>query len=387
MTETLPRWGLPNVEFVETDTAAIQAEVITAYENIAGRTLAQGDPVRLFLLGIASILIQQRNLINIAAQQNLLSYAQGGYLDALGTYLSVDRLSASKAVTSLKFTLSQALVNDYAIPASFEVTNGVVSFATDKELIIPAGELTGEVSATCTTEGVRGNDYLPGQISTIVNAMTFLASAQNTTITSGGADQENDAEYAERIRLAPNSFSVAGPVKSYIYHAKSVSSAIIDVSVISPTPGLVNVYPLLEGGVLPSEDVLTQIEEHLSSDEIRPLTDEVKALSPKAYEYEIVVDYWISESDKSRAESIRNAVDRAVEEYKIWQHGRIGRDIAPGQLICNVISAGAARIDSDTMKPSAFVELAGDTVAQCTSVTVNYKGYKVDQGAFYEKYR
>lgn len=378
MSETLPRWGLPAVEFLETDAGAIQAEIITNYEAVSGRTLAAGDPVRLFLLGIADIIIQQRNAINTAAQQNLLSYAQGEYLDALGTYLSVERLRASRAVTTLKFTLSQSLANNYAIPPGTTVTNGVVSFATDKELIIPAGELSGSVSATCTTEGAIGNDYLPGQISTIEMGMTFLSEAENTTITTGGADRESDAELAERIRIAPNSFSVAGPKKAYEYHAKSVSSAVIDVSVVSPTPGTVQVYPLLEGGVLPTAEVLAQIDEYLSSDDIRPLTDEVEVLSPQTHNYDIVVDYWISEADKARAESIRNAVEAAVEEYRLWQQGRIGRDITPAQLICKVVSAGASRIDAATMSPPAFVQLADNTIAQCGGVSINYKGYKAE---------
>jgi phage-related baseplate assembly protein len=376
MSETLPRWGLPEVQFLTTDTDQIKSEIITQYENIAGRTLANGDPVRLFLLGIADILVLQRNAINIAAQQNLLSYATGGYLDALGLYLGVIRLTPSKAVTTLKFTLTQSLANDYTIYAGTEATNGAVTFATDKELIIKAGELTGEVPATCTTDGRAGNDYLPRQINTLVNSLTFVESVENTTITTGGADQESDAEYAERIRLAPNSFSVAGPIKSYVFHAMSVSSSIIDVSVVSPTPGLVQVYPLLEGGTLPTEDVLNQIEEHLSADDIRPLTDEVEVLSPKVKHYNIVVDYWISEEDKARAESIKENIDTAVNEYKLWQQGKIGRDITPAQLICKVVGAGASRIDSATMQPKDFIELDGTTIAQCDSVTITYKGYK-----------
>lgn len=378
MSETFPRWNLPAVEFLETDAQSIQSEILKEYETITGRSLASGDPVRLFLLSIADILIQQRTAINIAAQQNLLSYAEGKYLDALGTYLSVTRLAESHAKTTMRFRLSQALSNVYEIPAGFEVTNGVVTFATDDVLQIKAGDLTGEVTATCTQSGEVGNDYLAGQISTIVVPSVFLASAENTTITTGGADAESDADFAERIRLAPNSFSVAGPSKSYIYHAKSVSSAVIDVSVVSPEPGEVNVYPLLEGGVLPTSEVLQQISDYLSSDTIRPLTDYVQVLSPEAVEYEIVLHYWILDSDKSKAQSIRAAVEKAVEDYRIWQQGKIGRDILPGKLIAAVIGAGAARVDDATLQPASFMQLTGNKVAQCTKVTVVYEGTKAD---------
>lgn len=376
MEETIPRWGLPDVEFLETDAETIKAEILTGYEQASGRTLAAGDPVRLFLLSLASIIIQQRTTINLAAQQNLLTYAQGEYLDALGALLSVERLEESRAVTTLKFTLSQALATVYTIPAGTEVTNGTVTFATDKDLDIPKGELSGSVTASCTVPGEVGNDFLAGQVTTIVKPMTFVAKAENVTITTGGSEAESDASLAERIRLAPNSFSVAGPEKAYVYHAKSVSSSVIDVSVTSPSPGEVDVYVLLSGGVLPQEETLQQISDYLNDSSIRPLTDYVKVLAPKAVNYQIELHYWIGREDSSRAEQIKAEVTAAVEKYRLWQQSKIGRDILPAKLIQYVMQAGASRIDSPTMKPADFKALESGQVAQCTDVKVVYEGIK-----------
>lgn len=376
MDETIPRWGLPDVEFLETDAETIKAEILTGYEQASGRTLAAGDPVRLFLLSLASIIIQQRTAINQAAQQNLLTYAQGEYLDALGALLSVERLEESRAVTTLKFTLSQALATVYTIPAGTEVTNGTVTFATDHDLDIPKGELSGSVTASCTVPGEVGNDYLAGQVTTIVKPMTFVAKAENVTITTGGSEAESDASLAERIRLAPNSFSVAGPEKAYVYHTKSVSSSVIDVSVTSPTPGEVDVYVLLSGGVLPQEETLQQISDYLNDSSIRPLTDYVKVLAPQAVNYELELHYWIGREDSSRAEQIKADVTAAVEKYRLWQQGKIGRDILPAKLIQYVMQAGASRIDSPTMKPADFKALESGQVAQCTDVKIVYEGIK-----------
>lgn len=376
MDETIPRWGLPDVEFLETDAETIKAEILTGYEQASGRTLAAGDPVRLFLLSLASIIIQQRTTINQAAQQNLLTYAQGEYLDALGALLSVERLEESRAVTTIKFTLSQALATVYTIPAGTEVTNGTVTFATDKDLDIPKGELSGSVTASCTVPGEVGNDFLAGQVTTIVKPMTFVAKAENVTITTGGSEAESDASLAERIRLAPNSFSVAGPEKAYVYHTKSVSSSVIDVSVTSPTPGEVDVYVLLSGGVLPQEETLQQISDYLNDSSIRPLTDYVKVLAPKAVNYQIELHYWIGREDSSRAEQIKADVTAAVEKYRLWQQGKIGRDILPAKLIQYVMQAGASRIDSPTMKPADFKALESGQVAQCTDVKIVYEGIK-----------
>lgn len=376
MAETIPRWGLPEVNFLETDAETIRSQIITGFEQASGDTLAAGDPRRLFLLSIADVIIQQRTAINLAAQQNLLSYAQGGYLDALGQLLAVERMAESKAVTSIEFTLSQALGSVYTIPAGTQVTNGVVTFETDEDLLIPIGETTGEVSASCTVAGPVGNDYLAGQISTIVTPMTFVSGAQNTTITTGGADAESDPDFADRIRLAPNSFSVAGPEKAYVYHAKSVSPAIIDVKVNSPTPGEVDVYVLLTDGTLPTEDTLEQIEEHLSDENIRPLTDYVVVKAPTASNYEIELHYWINQEDSSKAAQIQADVEAAVEQYRLWQQTKIGRDITPGKLLQLVFAAGASRVDDSKMKPAAWKKLEAMQVAQCTKVSVVYEGYK-----------
>lgn len=378
MGETLPRWNLPEIDFISADPEAIQSAMFSAYTAITGRTLAPGDPIRLFILTIAEIIIQQRAAINYTGRQNLLSYAQGGYLDALGRYLAVERLPAAHAKTTLQFTLSVELEENYIIPAGFEVTNGVVTFATDDELVIEAGETEGQVAATCTTAGEAGNGYIAGQITTIVEPMAFLASAENITPSAGGADVEDDADFAERIRLAPNSFSVAGPKKAYIYHTLSVNPGIIDVSVTSPAPGQVFVYPLMEGGELPSSEMLAEISDYLSSDDIRPLTDWVIVTAPVQYTYHIIVEYWISREDAAKAATIQANVEAAVEKYRIWQQSKIGRDITPGKLIAAVFNAGASRIDSNTFTPSVFNPLDDGQVASCTSVTVNYKGMKDD---------
>lgn len=376
MAETIPRWGLPEVNFLETDAETIRSQIITGFEQASGDTLAAGDPRRLFLLSIADVIIQQRTAINLAAQQNLLSYAQGGYLDALGQLLAVERMAESKAVTTIEFTLSQALGSVYTIPTGTQVTNGVVTFETDEDLLIPIGQTKGEVSASCTVAGPVGNDYLAGQISTIVTPMAFVSGAQNTTITTGGADAESDSDFADRIRLAPNSFSVAGPEKAYVYHVKSVSPAIIDVKVDSPTPGEVDVYVLLTDGTLPTEDTLEQIEEHLSDENIRPLTDYVVVKAPTASNYEIELHYWINQEDSSKAAQIQTDVEAAVEQYRLWQQTKIGRDITPGKLLQLVFAAGASRVDDSKMKPAAWKKLEAMQVAQCTKVNVVYEGYK-----------
>lgn len=375
--EQLPRFNLKEVNFLETDAEEIARGIIGNYEAIAERRLAEGDPIRLFLLSIASVIVQLRNNINTAGQNNLLSYARGEYLDALGALFGVTRLSASKAKTTLKFTLSEELAQGYTVQQGYMCTDGYYNWETDEDVIIAAGETEGSVTATATVAGTACNGIAVGDINVMVAPTAYLLSVENTDESSGGSDEESDEEFAKRIKLAPNSFSVAGPKKAYEYHTYAASVAVKDVSVDAPedSPGVVNVYPLLKDGEIPGEELCGEIEEYLSDETRRPLTDEVHVIAPTAYDYTISVSYYIAEEDRARGEEIKKSVEEAVEKYRIWQQSKVGRDILPAVLTQMVMNAGAVRIGSQT--PSAFVELDNYEVAQCEAddVSVSFAGY------------
>ncbi|MAY72083.1 MAG: baseplate J protein [Halomonas sp.] len=366
-----PRGNLPDISFAAKTVAEVEAEIINGYESIAQRTLASGDPIRLFLESIAAIIVNQRSIIDFAAKQNLLSYAQDIYIDYIGELVGVTRLAAKAAITTLQFRLSQAQSGVYTVAAGTRVNAGELDFTTTEVLEIPAGQLTGDVIAQCTTAGAEGNNLLPGQINTLVTPLPYIQSVTNTTTSSGGADIESDEALVERIRLAPASFSVAGPRDAYVYWALTANQAIIDVGVSSPSPGVVDVRPLLEEGEIPGTDILDQVSEVLSADDVRPLTDQVNVLAPVASNYNIDLEYWISSDDANRITTIQNAVTQAVNDYVLWQKTKIGRDINPDELLSRIKQAGAKRA---TITAPVFTTLNDTQVAQEGTVTVTYQG-------------
>ena len=176
------------------------------------------------------------------------------------------------------------------IAAGTRLAAGNLIFATIEDLNIPIGSRTGEITARCGTTGPDGNGFLPGQINALVDRNPFVQTAVNITESAGGADVEALEAYRLRIRNAPESFSVAGPDGAYAFWAKTASSAISDVAVWSPEPGHVNVVPLLEGGVLPSQEIVDAVTDILSQRTKRPLTDFVHVLEPDIVPYEVVGD-------------------------------------------------------------------------------------------------
>lgn len=365
-------YELNDITFCDADEETVKAEVIKQYETITGRTLADGDPVRLFLLSIANELVIQRNLINFTGHMNLLAYATGDYLDHIGELLDVTRIPASAAETTLTFTLSTDGVG-VVIPAGTRVTNKgeTVYFATDEALSIPAGETSGTVSASCMETGSGGNGFSPGELNKIVDPVAYVDAVTNTTQTAGGADTEDDENFRERIHQAPEKFSNAGSYGAYEYWAKTANANIADVFVASPTPGEVNIYPLLDGGEIPGEEILDDVYAACNADKVRPLTDKVTVLAPDVLTYDIEVSYKIAKADAANASAIQSAVNAAVAKYAAWQKAKLGRDLDPSKLYSLMVGAGAAKVN--VTSPEITV-IDNAKIATAENVSVTYQG-------------
>lgn len=363
---------MKDIEFVNTDTNTIKTNVITVYEGLSGRTLAAGDPIRLFLESIASIIAQQRAIINFTGKMNLLAYSEGDYLDHIGVLVGCTRLGTEKAKAEALVTLSAAQTFAVTIPAGTRITAGDgLMFAVTETVIIPAGATTANVTVECAVAGEIGNGFVAGQLKQIVDPIAYVASIVNTSTSAGGTDMEKDDAYRERIRIAPESFSVAGPTGAYIYWAKTASSLIADVAVLSPAPGYVEIYPLLEGGELPTQTILDDVDAVCNDERIRPLTDHVSVLSPAAVSYDITATYYIEAENSGASAEIQAAVTRAVNDYVLWQKSKLGRDINPSELIRRMVNAGAKRVD--VIAPE-FTAVARSKVGIADTVSVSFGG-------------
>ncbi len=367
---------LADVDFVDIEPEEIENFVIGGVEKCLGRTLAAADPLRLFLMGIVYIITHLYELINETAKMNLLAYSKGDFLDHIGILVGTERLEASAATTTLEFTLSAAREVPTTIPAGTRATAGDgVIFATDEVAVIPKGELSATVSATCTEVGENGNGYSIGELKKIVDSMPFVASVTNITISDGGSDKEGDDAYRLRIQEAPEKFSTAGPTGAYEYHAKRANALIIDVSVESPAPGEVAVRPLMKGGELPSEEVLNQVTETLNTRNVRPLTDKVIVEAPTAVAYDIDLSYWIDRTDATAASTIQSNVETAISGFIAWQGLKLGRDINPTELYYRLRAAGVKRAE---IRTPAYTAISRAQVATIGSTNVSFEGLEDD---------
>lgn len=370
------------VKFVEVDATKIENELINDFETATGETFYPGDERRIFLLQEVPVIVAQKNDTNYTGNQNLLAFAVGKALDGLGALLGVERLLAQQALVTIQFTLSGAQVMDITVPAGTRVTpDGVLYFSTSLDLIIPSGNTIGVVLAKAMAGGMIYNNFVPGQIKTIVDQVPYVASAVNIDTSYNGADIEQDDDgvniwsgYRERIHIAPESFSTAGTEGGYIYWAKTADTNIQDVSVTSPSPGSVNVYTLMKEGVIPTQAILDKVYAEISPKNRRPLTDFVHSLAPTVANYDISLTYYIAIERKADEASIKASIEGfggAIDQYVAWQYGELGRDINPDYLSNLMFAKGAFRIV--TTSP-VFTLLDDDKVAIVGTKNIIYGG-------------
>lgn len=364
--------NLEELKFIDANPEEMEIHILETAERLLKRKLARADPLRLFLLAIEALQIQQRLLFDKMAKMNVLAYAKGGYLDHIGALVGTERISARPATATMKLTLSAVREQAVIIPKGARITAGDnIYFALNENTIIPAGGLFVTASATCTESGQRGNGYLPGEINRIVDPVPFWAAASNTTKSEGGADVEDDEAYRERVHESPEKFSTAGPTLAYEYHAKSASVLISDVSVDSPAPGEVNVYPLMRGGVIPGSEILALVTEKVNDKSFRPLTDKVSVKAPERVTYDVDAVYYIDRRDATEAAAIQSRAEKAVQEFIMWQKERLGRDINPTELYYRLREAGVKRAEINL---PVFTATNRKQVAVADHVNVRFGG-------------
>ncbi|ACF70302.1 baseplate protein [Salmonella enterica subsp. enterica serovar Heidelberg] len=361
-------------DFIDRDPAQITSEMIAQYEEASGKKLYPAQAERLLI----DLFAYRENLVRIAiqeaAKQNLVAYSRAPMLDYLGELVGVHRLPAQAAKTTLQFSVTQAAKSNLVIPQGTRASaSDSVMFATDEDVLLPAGSLSVAVTATCVVTGEPGNNWQPAQISALVDRVgNYDISVTNLTASSGGCGEENDDALRKRIQLAPESFSNAGSYGAYRFHTLSVSQSIIDVAVLGPDEGLaegcVELYPLTLNG-LPGPELLAQIEREVSKEKKRPLTDKVSAkCSPRvAYQIRARLTLFTTADQETTLAAAREAINTWTRSRQT----RLGQDIVPNQIIKVLQVDGVYDVALDM--PAKKV-LQAHEWAECTAIDVTIAG-------------
>lgn len=333
-------------QFVETDTDALVESLVSAYEQITGHAVAPASPERLFISWVANIILQERVYTNYVGNQNIPSRAEGVNLDAIAElYKTTVRPAAKAATATVRFYITEAQASAILIEAGTRITDisSTLIWETTEDAYVAIGDLYVDIPVKCQTLGIIGNDFAAGQLNTLVDLYDYCDRCENITVSEGGSDEATDEEFYNLLVASMDGFSCAGAKGGYIYFAKQVSTDIKDVAVNSPVDGEVKIYVLKEDGGIAGDELKAAVLAACNADEVRPLTDQVSVEDPEVVPYSIDLTYYIPADSDSAAE-VQAAVETAVGEFKLWQSGKLGRDINPSYLIGLIMQAGAKRV-------------------------------------------
>jgi phage-related baseplate assembly protein len=156
--------------------------------------------------------------------------------------------------------------------------------------------------------------------------------------------KEKDDPFRERIQLAFEGLTTAGPRNSYIFHARNASGLVMDATAESPSPCDVTVTVLSsEGEGVASPDLLAAVAAALNDENVRPLGDRVKVQSAEIIHYRIDAILHMNsagpESDASLAE--------AEKRLAAWinPRKRLGVEVARSAVDAQLHVAGVSRVE------------------------------------------
>lgn len=204
----------------------------------------------------------------------------------------------------------------------------------------------------------------------LVGVARLVISADDAA-TGGPPIYEDDDSLRQRILLAPESFSVAGPELAYVYHAKSADPRVLDASSTSPAPGeiVVAVLSRIGDGFAPA-DLVAAVAGVVGARDVRPQGDAVTVRSA------LIVPFAVSATIYTFAgpdTAIVLAAARAGLDRYLADSRKLGRDVTTSSLLAALTPAGVQRVVLNS--PNADVVCNLLQAANCTGIALVHGGY------------
>lgn len=180
---------------------------------------------------------------------------------------------------------------------------------------------------------------------------------------------ESDRELRRRVQLAPEAFTTAGSAGSFAHHAMEASADIVDVGLVVPELGRIDVILLdRESDAGPSEAARAAVRERLLRKDVKPLTAEVTVRGAEPLAFAIDVDLIVTRGPDPAV--VRAAAVKAIRRM-LADRRLIGVDVPRSAIIAAAHVAGVDRVE--LVAPPADISPEGDQVASCSSVHVAWE--------------
>lgn len=158
------------------------------------------------------------------------------------------------------------------------------------------------------------------------------------------AVMEDNESLRERIQMAMEGLSTAGPRNAYIFHARSADGRVADASAISPAPAevIVTVQSALDDGTA-TVDLLTVVAGYLSDEDRRPVADRLTVRSAEVLPYTVEAVLYLNSSGPE-SEPIRAAAYARLAAL-VNARRRLGQEVNRSALDAALHIEGVKRVE------------------------------------------
>ncbi|MDO9345219.1 MAG: baseplate J/gp47 family protein [Pseudomonas sp.] len=148
----------------------------------------------------------------------------------------------------------------------------------------------------------------------------------------------------ERIQMAMEGLSTAGPRNAYIFHARSADGRVADASAISPAPAevVVTVQSALGNGTA-APDLLAVVAAYLSDEDRRPVADRLTVQSAQELPYTVEAVLYLNSSGPE-SEPVRVAAETRLAAL-VNARRRLGQEVNRSALDAALHIEGVKRVE------------------------------------------
>lgn len=148
----------------------------------------------------------------------------------------------------------------------------------------------------------------------------------------------------ERIQMAMEGLSTAGPRNAYIFHARSADGRVADASAISPAPAevVVTVQSALGNGTATPE-LLAVVAAYLSDEDRRPVADRLTVQSAQELPYTVEAVLYLNSSGPE-SEPVRAAAETRLAAL-VNARRRLGQEVNRSALDAALHIEGVKRVE------------------------------------------
>lgn len=342
--------------FVDKDSATIRQELIDIYEKKAGVDIEKSSSEQVLLSVLAAEENKCKDYINDAGRQNMIDYASGDILNAIGDSMQIARRSAQPARAEVTFTMADAngdagsLPEDHVLPKNAQVTDGAYIFEVLEELKVEVGatSITTTVYAIESNWGTAANSIPAGDINdwgfdSENNKLEFswvyeLASIQETFL---GDSIESDDDYRARLKYALHRSANQPNYEKYKFDIQTEFPDVIDVSVNS-TAGIVNIYALAKNSSAWStaqlSALITDIQTFVDQDEYSFILFTQTVTVPVNVDFSVTVNVTPLARLGANLSDLEGKITATINTWGDSIGEQIGRDIVPNELLKRLLS-------------------------------------------------